>query len=74
MGEAVNTQVRRCQGLNGTADAHEIHKFINAIILCDEHQRPEPYENTADLQREHRLNGPLADGVIPQVPADLVAP
>ena len=74
MGEAVNAQVGRCQSLDRASDAHQVHEFINAITFCHEHQRPEPYENTAYLQREHGLDRPLADGIVPIMPADLIAP
>ena len=68
MREAVNAQVRRHQILNRTADPQEISEFINPVILENEHEAGKPYQCTANVQRQERLDSPCPYGDIPNVP------
>lgn len=70
--KTVDSQIGSRQRLYRAADAEEVHKFVDGVVFCDEHQRAGPYEQTAQLKREHGLDRPQADGVIPCVPGDLV--
>lgn len=70
--ETVDSQVWCKQGLYRAADAEKVNKLVDRVILCDEHQRAGPHQQTAQVKRQHGLDRPLTDGVFPRVPGDLV--
>lgn len=72
MREAVDSKIGRDQRLNRAADAEEVHEFVDRIILRDEHQRASPHQQTAQVKREHGLDRPCADGIIPCVPRNFI--
>src|SRR5271157_781921 len=68
MREAINTQVRRHQILNRTADSQKISEFINPVIFENEHEARQPDQCTANIQRQKRLDIPCSYGDVPNVP------
>src|SRR5271157_1870003 len=68
MREAINTQVRRHQILNRTADSQKISEFINPIIFENEHKARQPDQCAANIQRQERLDIPCSHRNVPNVP------
>lgn len=49
MGEAIDANIRGQQGLNGTADAHKKSKFVNRVVLENQHKASQPDQDTANM-------------------------
>ncbi len=60
------------QRLDGARDPHEVHEFIYPVILRHQHPGARPDQETAQMERQHGLDGPFAVDVVPVMPGDFV--
>ena len=66
--EAVDAHIGCQQGLQCAANAQEIDKLVYGIFFEYQHKPRQPDEHTAHVQGQHGLDGPRADGEVPDMP------